>query len=54
MSESGSRDAAAGLAAHSKDAVSGLHATVQTDDEHKLSEVADSAQEAFKALIELG
>jgi ElaB/YqjD/DUF883 family membrane-anchored ribosome-binding protein len=53
MGESGSRDAAAGLAAHSKDAESGLKATGQAESEHTLSEAADSAQEAFKALIKL-
>lgn len=43
MSDSGSKDAAAGLAglaAHSKDAMSGLKGTVQTENEHTLSEAA--------------
>jgi len=53
MGESGSRDAAAGLAAHSKDAVSGFRAAAQADSEHTLSEAADSAQEAFRALMRL-
>lgn len=57
MSESGKGTAAAGLAAHSKDAVSGLKAnstaasaTSAGQAQHTLSEAADTAQDALEAL----
>lgn len=53
MSDSGSKDAAAGLAAHSKDAVKGLKATIGNESQHRLAEAADSTQEAFTELMAL-
>lgn len=57
MNESGSKNAAASLAAHSKDAVSGLKANSTTEPAedtsnapHTLAEAADRAQDAFEAL----
>ena len=58
MNESGNKGtAAAGLAAHSKDAVSGLKASPTaapasraTQSQHTLTEAADIAQDALEAL----
>jgi hypothetical protein len=58
MNESGNKGtAAAGLAAHSKDAVSGLKANPTSEPaghdaqpHHTLTEAADSAQDALEAL----
>lgn len=53
MGDSGSKDAAAGLAAHSRDAVRGLKASTNDETDRGLTEAADSAQEVFKALMKL-
>jgi hypothetical protein len=51
MSESGSRDAAAGLAEHSKDAASGPNSTSQSQNRDPLAAAGDSTQELLRALL---
>jgi len=51
MSESGSRDAAAGLAEHSKDATPGRHSSTQGEHRDPLAAAGDSTQELLQALL---